>query len=141
MSFLHRRRTADRFADAPLDGPLLDVNGVKTFFKTERGLVHAVDGVSLTLERGKTLGIVGESGSGKSVLSRSIMGLLPSNVERHGSIKFEGQEIGGQHQGCATTGARRCRWCPGPDDVAESRHARREPDHRVLRFHLDVSKD
>ena len=78
MSPLRRRKpTADRFADAPLDGPLLEVNDVKTHFKTERGLVHAVDGVSFTLERGKTLGIVGESGSGKSVLSRSIMGLLP----------------------------------------------------------------
>src|SRR5262249_60892528 len=57
MSLLRRHRSsADRFADAPLDGPLLDVNEVKTYFKTERGLVHAVDGVSLTLERGKTLG-------------------------------------------------------------------------------------
>ncbi len=44
--------------------------------------MHAVDGVSFTLERGKTIGIVGESGCGKSVLSRSIMGLLPSNVVR-----------------------------------------------------------
>src|ERR1700687_4398752 len=94
MSPRRKRAAADRFADAPLDGPLLEVEGVQTFFKTPRGLVHAVDGVSLTLERGKTLGIVGESGSGKSVLSRSIMGLLPSNVERHGSIKFEGHEIG-----------------------------------------------
>ena len=66
-----------------------------THFDTERGLVHAVDGVSFTLERGRTVGIVGESGSGKTVLSRSIMGLLPKkNVVRHGSIKFEGVEIG-----------------------------------------------
>ena len=113
MSPRRHRRTEERFADAPLDGPLLEVDGVQTFFKTPRGLVHAVDGVSLTLERGKTLGIVGESGSGKSVLSRSIMGLLPSNVERHGSIKFEGHEIGRRRQRrrCGTTGARRCRWC------------------------------
>src|ERR1700690_3122607 len=94
MSPRHKRTASDRFADAPLDGPLLEVEGVQTYFKTPRGLVHAVDGVSLTLERGKTLGVVGESGSGKSVLSRSIMGLLPSNVVRSGSILFEGHEIG-----------------------------------------------
>ena len=55
-------------------------------------MVKAVDGVSFTLDRGKTLGIVGESGSGKTILSRSIMGLLPSrNVVREGSVEFEGQ--------------------------------------------------
>jgi len=75
--------------------PLLEVTDVATHFDTDRGLVHAVDGVSFTLERGRTVGIVGESGSGKTVLSRSIMGLLPKkNVVRHGSIKFEGVEIG-----------------------------------------------
>jgi peptide/nickel transport system ATP-binding protein len=49
--------------------------------------------VSFTLERGRTLGVVGESGSGKSVLSRSIMGLMPSNATRTGSVRFEGTEI------------------------------------------------
>jgi peptide/nickel transport system ATP-binding protein len=54
-----------------------------------------VSGLSFTLSRGETLGIVGESGSGKTVLSRSIMGLLPKKgVVRRGSIKFEGTEIG-----------------------------------------------
>jgi len=88
--------TADeRFPSAPLDGPLLEVSDVKTHFKTPRGLVRAVDGVSFSLERGRTLGIVGESGSGKTVLSRSIMGLLPKrNVVREGSIRFEDREIG-----------------------------------------------
>jgi peptide/nickel transport system ATP-binding protein len=71
------------------------VRDVKTHFRTGRGLVRAVDGVSFSLERGRTLGIVGESGSGKTVLSRSIMGLLPKkNVVREGSIQFEGREIG-----------------------------------------------
>ena len=55
-----------------------ELTDVKTHFRTRRGLVRAVDGVSLTLERGKSLGIVGESGSGKTILSRSIMGLLPT---------------------------------------------------------------
>jgi peptide/nickel transport system ATP-binding protein len=86
---------ADRFPSAPLDGPLLEVRDVKTHFRTSRGLVRAVDGVTFSLERGRTLGVVGESGSGKTVLSRSIMGLLPKkNVVREGSIRFEGREIG-----------------------------------------------
>jgi peptide/nickel transport system ATP-binding protein len=86
---------AERFPSAPLDGPLLEVRDVKTHFRTGRGLVRAVDGVTFSLERGRTLGVVGESGSGKTVLSRSIMGLLPKkNVVREGSIQFEGREIG-----------------------------------------------
>jgi len=76
--------------------PLLEVVDVETHFDTDRGLVRAVDGISFTLERGRTLGIVGESGSGKTVLARSIMGLLPKRgVVRHGSVRFEGTEIGG----------------------------------------------
>ena len=79
-----------------LDGPLLEVTDLKTHFRTPRGRVRAVDGVTLSLERGKALGIVGESGSGKTVLSRSIMGLLPkSGLERHGSVQFEGMDIMG----------------------------------------------
>ena len=59
---------------------VLDVRNQKTSFVTGRGMLAAVNGVSSTLERGKTLGVVGESGSGKSVLSRSIMRLLPGNA-------------------------------------------------------------
>ena len=55
-----------------VDGPLLKVTDLRTAFRTDRGLVKSVDGVSFTLDRGKSLGIVGESGSGKTVLSRSI---------------------------------------------------------------------
>jgi peptide/nickel transport system ATP-binding protein len=84
----------DRFESAPLDGPLLEVKDLKTAFQTGRGLARAVDGVTFSLERGRTLGVVGESGSGKTVLSRSIMGLLPKKgVERTGSIQFEGREL------------------------------------------------
>ncbi len=73
---------------------LLEVTDLKTHFRTPRGLVKAVDGVSLTLERGKTLGLVGESGSGKSVLSRSIMQLFPKrNVFTSGSVVFQGNDI------------------------------------------------
>jgi len=73
---------------------LLKVVDLKTHFRTERGTVRAVDGVSLSLDRGKTLGVVGESGSGKTILSRSIMGLLPKrNVVREGHVFYEGQDI------------------------------------------------
>ena len=79
-------------------GVLLDVTDLKTHFRTERGLVRAVDGVTFSLERGRSLGIVGESGSGKTVLSRSIMGLLPSTAVVSGSVRFAGQEIVGLDQ-------------------------------------------
>jgi oligopeptide/dipeptide ABC transporter ATP-binding protein len=73
---------------------LLEVVDLRTGFKTPRGRVRAVDGVSLTLDRGRTLGIVGESGSGKTVLSRSIMGLLPKrNVVREGQVFYEGVDL------------------------------------------------
>jgi oligopeptide/dipeptide ABC transporter ATP-binding protein len=73
---------------------LLRVDDLYTHFRTPRGLVRAVDGVSLTLGRGRTLGIVGESGSGKTILSRSIMGLLPaSNTVRSGHVFYEGHDI------------------------------------------------
>ena len=73
---------------------LIDVEDLRTSFRTARGQVKAVDGVSLSLDRGRTLGIVGESGSGKTVLSRSIMGLLPKrNVERSGKVVYEGVDM------------------------------------------------
>jgi oligopeptide/dipeptide ABC transporter ATP-binding protein len=79
--------------DRPEGEPLLVVEGLSTTFATAGGPVRAVEDVSLTVERGRTLGIVGESGSGKSVLSRSIMGLVPSYASRDGSIRFEGLEL------------------------------------------------
>ena len=87
--------TAAPAAGAPAtEGQLLQVTDVKTHFETDRGLVRAVDGVSFTLDRGRTLGIVGESGCGKTVLSRSIMGLLPKRgLVREGSIVLEGKEL------------------------------------------------
>lgn len=73
---------------------LLRVVDLKTHYLTERGVVRAVDGVSLQLERGRTLGVVGESGSGKTQLARSIMGLLPvKNINREGHIYYEGNDI------------------------------------------------
>lgn len=74
---------------------LLEVRDLTTCFKTDRGEFSAVDGVSFTLEAGRTLGIVGESGCGKSVTSLSIMGLLPIGQGRvaSGSILFNGTDL------------------------------------------------
>ncbi len=78
------------------DRRLLEVEDLKTHFHTPRGVVKAVDGVSFSLERGRTLGLVGESGSGKSVLSRSIMQLFPKrNVVTSGRVIFQGEDITG----------------------------------------------
>ena len=73
---------------------LLEVTDLRTHFRSPRGLVRAVDGVSFTLERGKVLGVVGESGCGKTVLSRSLLGLLPKRTTvRTGKVVFEGLDI------------------------------------------------
>ena len=73
---------------------LLEVEDLRTYFKTREGEVHAVDGVSFEVEEGSVLGIVGESGCGKSVTSLSIMGLVqnPGRVVS-GSIRFEGRDL------------------------------------------------
>jgi oligopeptide/dipeptide ABC transporter ATP-binding protein len=73
---------------------LLDVEDLHVSFATSRGPLQAVQGVSLSLDQGKTLGIVGESGSGKTVLSRAIMGLLPrASTTQTGSVRYDGTEI------------------------------------------------
>ncbi|MEI7535705.1 MAG: ABC transporter ATP-binding protein [Comamonadaceae bacterium] len=75
---------------------LLEVSGLRTTFRLESGAEFAaVDGVSFSVQSGRTLGIVGESGCGKSVTSLSIMGLLPKGQGRvaAGSIHFEGREL------------------------------------------------
>lgn len=72
----------------------LEVKDLHVEFPTEDGLVKAVDGISFTIERGKTLGIVGESGSGKSVTSLAILGLQKGTRARvSGQIWLEGKEI------------------------------------------------
>ncbi len=78
-----------------MNAPLLEVENLKTYFDLPQGALKAVDGVSFSLEAGRTLGIVGESGSGKSVLARSIIGLLPATITRtpEGRVVFDGQDL------------------------------------------------
>jgi peptide/nickel transport system ATP-binding protein len=69
---------------------LIEVRDMKKYFKTQRGNLHAVDGVSYAIERGQTLGVVGESGCGKSTLGRISIHLLEATS---GSIFFEGRDV------------------------------------------------
>lgn len=69
----------------PEDNPILKVRDLRTRFKTGRGIVNAVDGVSFDLYPGETLGVVGESGCGKTVTNKSIIRLLPEHVTSYGT--------------------------------------------------------
>ena len=75
--------------------PLLQVENLHTVFKTREGQVHAVNGVSFTLERGELLGVVGESGSGKSVTMMSLVKLLPMPPAEitEGRVRFTGRDV------------------------------------------------
>jgi len=74
--------------------PFLEVRDLRVHFPTDDGLVKSVDGLSFTLERGKTLGIVGESGSGKSVTSLSIMGLhARGSADISGQVLLDGEDL------------------------------------------------
>ena len=80
----------------PPSDVLLDVRNMRTTFKVMDGVVPAVDGISFSLKRGKTIGIVGESGSGKSVTALTIMRLLdipPAQIDAASEVWFDGREI------------------------------------------------
>ena len=69
---------------------ILEVRGLKKYFNTPHGLLHAVDDLSFNIEKGKTLGVVGESGCGKSTLGRVILRLIDST---EGEVLFEGEDV------------------------------------------------
>jgi len=69
---------------------LLDVQNLKKYFKTKRGMLHAVDDITFSIDRGKTLGVVGESGCGKSTTGRAVLRLLEPTG---GKVFFDGQDI------------------------------------------------
>lgn len=84
--------------------PLLEIDDLAVQFHTRDGVVHAVNGISMSVREGRTLAVVGESGSGKSVTSQAVMGLLESPPARivRGAIRFRGKDLltmpGRQHR-------------------------------------------
>ena len=90
------RQPSRRLTSGPTGGSdwLLEIEDLSTRLRTTRGVVRAVDGVTLRVRPGTTLGIVGESGCGKSMLLRSILGVLPRrSAEVDGRILFEGRDL------------------------------------------------
>jgi oligopeptide/dipeptide ABC transporter ATP-binding protein len=75
-------------------GPLLEISDLEVDFRTDEGTVHAVDGVSFSLEAGEVLSIVGESGCGKSVTAMTVLGLTRGpNARISGSVRYQGTEL------------------------------------------------
>jgi oligopeptide/dipeptide ABC transporter ATP-binding protein len=75
------------------EAPLLELIDLRVDFQTDDGVVKAVDGVSVAIGVGDTLGVVGESGSGKTVMSLAILGLLPKRAKVTGSVLLRGREL------------------------------------------------
>lgn len=72
---------------------MLDVHDLRVTFQSDGKALSAVDGVSLTLDRGESLGIVGESGCGKTTLTKAILRLLPANAKTDGRVEFQGKNL------------------------------------------------
>ncbi|HEY7538847.1 MAG TPA: ABC transporter ATP-binding protein, partial [Methylomirabilota bacterium] len=123
--------------------PLLEVNDLKTYFRTDDGVVRAVDGVSFSVDKGQTLGIVGESGSGKSVTCLTIMGLNPKrNSMSSGEALWKGENL-------LTMNAKRLRDIRGNDIamIFQDPMTSLNPVHKIgdqlaeaMRLHEDVSR-
>jgi peptide/nickel transport system ATP-binding protein len=122
---------------------LLEVNDLKTYFRTDDGVVRAVDGVSFSVDKGQTLGIVGESGSGKSVTCLTIMGLNPKrNSMTSGQALWKGENL-------LTMNSRKLRDIRGNDIamIFQDPMTSLNPVHKIgqqlgeaMRLHEDVSK-
>jgi len=74
----------------PVADTVLSVHDLRTFFRTDDGIVRAVDGVSFHVRRGETLGLVGESGCGKTTVGRTLLRLIPATG---GAVRFDGRDV------------------------------------------------
>jgi oligopeptide/dipeptide ABC transporter ATP-binding protein len=124
-----------------VEQPLLEVRDLRVDFGQGDRIVRAVDGLSYTVERARTIAVIGESGAGKTVGVRSIMGLLPPTAKVSGSIRFEGAEMVGMSE-------RELRGYRGREiamvfqDPARSLNPTMRVGHQVteaIRMHRDVS--
>src|SRR5687767_6336723 len=86
---------ADETGATEKEAPLLDIRGLKTWFATEDGMVRAVDGISLHIQRGETLAVVGESGCGKTVTARAVLKLIDMPPGRivEGQVLWRGRDL------------------------------------------------
>jgi len=82
-----------KYGGSATDAPLLEVSDLRVDFRQGGRVVRAVDRLSYTAPRARTVALIGESGSGKTVSSRAIIGLLPGNARITGSVRFEGKEL------------------------------------------------
>ena len=129
---------------------LLEVTDLRTSFRTDDGVVRAVDGVSFSVDKGQTLGIVGESGSGKSVTCLTIMGLNPRrNTMTTGQALWRGAESPEAGENLLTASPRRLRELRGNDIamIFQDPMTSLNPVHKIgdqlgeaMRLHEDVSK-
>src|ERR1700751_3303187 len=91
----HRFSDKIMLKESPVGERLLDIRGLRTDFATDDGIVHAVDGVDLALDRGETLGVVGESGCGKTVTALSVLKLIamPPGRIAGGETLWRGRDL------------------------------------------------
>lgn len=126
------------------DGILLDIKDLRTYFRTKKGYLKAVDGVSLQVPVNSIVGIAGESGSGKSTLVTTIFRVLPRNADiKGGKILFEGQDILqlGEKEFNSQIRWKKISWIPQVSmDVLDPLYKVKDQMIETILSHEDVSK-
>ncbi|MFP3202757.1 MAG: ABC transporter ATP-binding protein [Sulfolobus sp.] len=126
------------------DGILLDIKDLRTYFRTKKGYLKAVDGVSLQVPVNSIVGLAGESGSGKSTLVTTIFRVLPRNADiKGGKIFFEGQDILqlGEKEFNSQIRWKKISWIPQVSmDVLDPLYKVKDQMIETILSHDDVSK-
>ncbi|MCO8245543.1 ABC transporter ATP-binding protein [Haladaptatus sp. AB643] len=124
--------------------PLLSVDDLRVTFDTDRGVVHALDGVSFDVNRGETVCLVGESGSGKTVACESLTRLVPSPPARiSGTVRFDGRDLlsAGTKTLNSIRGGRIAYVFQNPQDTLDPVYTVGRQLVEAIRLHRDVSRD